>query len=428
VCEPAALYRSRRPERTSFYALLEAHFDQYERVHAERFEPRHGPLRRVVRRAVEGYLDCGRYLGGFARLRCASCRSEHLVAFSCQTRNFCPSCQAKRAALFAEFLSQVVLLPVPHRHVVFTVPKALRALFERERRLLGILARSAFDATRGWMRQALGIDRALPGMVSSIQTFGSFGNWHPHIHALVSTGLVERGGGFHPLGHFDAKAVEARFRRLVLGRLKHAERLSASFHETLLSWTHSGFSVHAGEPVSSEQPEALERLARYVTRAPVGLAKVFPQPDGRVKLLTPPDPKTGRAGRLFDAIDPVHAITTQIPDPRQHMVRYQGAYANRVRKLYRAEVGEKDGAGENKEGAQATHEDDELACVQQRRRSWARLLRRIYEVDPMVCPRCGDELKIVAVITDPVVVDRILAHRRQKKIRSPFEPRAPPAA
>lgn len=63
----------------------------------------------------------------------------------------------------------------------------------------------------------------------------------------------------------------------------------------------------------------------------------------------------------------------------------------------------------------------------QRRRSWARLLRRIYEVDPLVCPRCGEDLKIVAVITDPAVVDRILTHRRARQLESPFESRAPPS-
>lgn len=61
----------------------------------------------------------------------------------------------------------------------------------------------------------------------------------------------------------------------------------------------------------------------------------------------------------------------------------------------------------------------------QRRRSWASLLRRIYEVDPLRCP-CGGEMKIVSVITDPVVVDRILLHRKDKRLKSPFSSRAPP--
>ncbi len=103
-------------------------------AHEERFEPRHGPLRPVVRKVVDQYLDCGRLHGGFARIRCPECRAEHLLA--CQTQNFCPSCQAKRAELLAEKLRAEILAPADHRHWVFTIPKALRGLFDRERRLL----------------------------------------------------------------------------------------------------------------------------------------------------------------------------------------------------------------------------------------------------------------------------------------------------
>ena len=79
VRESAALYRPRRPERTSYYALLERHFEDYTRVHSERYAAKHGMLRRVVRRCVEQFLDCGRYASGFARLRCANCQAEHLI-------------------------------------------------------------------------------------------------------------------------------------------------------------------------------------------------------------------------------------------------------------------------------------------------------------------------------------------------------------
>jgi len=44
------------------------------------------------------------------------------------------------------------------------------------------------------------------------------------------------------------------------------------------------------------------------------------------------------------------------------------------------------------------------------RRSWAQLIKRIYEVDPLVCPSCGGEMKVVAFIIDHAVVDRILRH------------------
>src|SRR5438093_9437653 len=58
--------------------------------------------------------------------------------------------------------------------------------------------------------------------------------------------------------------------------------------------------------------------------------------------------------------------------------------------------------------------------------SWAELLHRVFEVDPLLCV-CGAEMKIVSIITDPRVVDRILRHLESQacRARDPFEPRAP---
>ena len=82
---------------------------------------------------------------------------------------------------------------------------------------------------------------------------------------------------------------------------------------------------------------------------------------------------------------------------------------------------------ETRSWGRAQEEDSASVWEAQRRRSWARLLRRIYEVDPLRCP-CGGELKIVSVITDPVVGNRMLAHRKAKEMKSPFATRAPPPA
>jgi ribosomal protein S27E len=184
---PAPVYRPRHPERTALYRLLDRHFEAYRRVHADRFEPRSGPLRPEVVAAVSAFRDCGRLHGGFARIRCPGCGGEHLLAFSCRTRNLCPSCQAKRSAVFAERVVGEVLLEVAHRHVVFTVPKALRGLIERERGLHGRMARVAWGVIRDGLSEAAVEPDGVPGAVVSLQTFGSYGaNFHPHLHAVVS--------------------------------------------------------------------------------------------------------------------------------------------------------------------------------------------------------------------------------------------------
>jgi hypothetical protein len=60
-----------------------------------------------------------------------------------------------------------------------------------------------------------------------------------------------------------------------------------------------------------------------------------------------------------------------------------------------------------------------------RRQRWAQLVRRVYEVDPLVCPKCGGEMRIIRVILDPAVITTILEHLRKK---TQTGPRAPPRA
>ena len=109
--------------------MLADHFEALERVHEERFEPTHGPLRAVARRAVGRLLDCGLLEHGFARVRCPECRAEFLVAFRCKGRPFCPSCHARRLAEWSLWLDEQLLARVPHRQVVFTIPKRVRPFF-----------------------------------------------------------------------------------------------------------------------------------------------------------------------------------------------------------------------------------------------------------------------------------------------------------
>jgi len=43
-------------------------------------------------------------------------------------------------------------------------------------------------------------------------------------------------------------------------------------------------------------------------------------------------------------------------------------------------------------------------------KGWAAMIRKVYEVDPMVYPKCGGQMKVVAFITDYAAVDRIIDH------------------
>lgn len=53
---------------------------------------------------------------------------------------------------------------------------------------------------------------------------------------------------------------------------------------------------------------------------------------------------------------------------------------------------------------------DQSVSVNESRSAWARLLAKVYEVDPLRCTRCGFQRRVLAVITDPQQVLRILRH------------------
>jgi hypothetical protein len=321
------------------------------------------------------------------------------------------------------------------------------------------------------------------------------------VHALVTEGVVTAEGTFIPLLAPDLEAVCEVFRRLVLAGLRRAERLSDEFHERLLAWSPSGFSVHGAQVAHADEPDRLERLARYVTRAPWALDRVIEGGEGdkddarlgggagdrdgdgahgegtgdcaddggargdggdggqdgvlrggprqagsaaRVRVLTPPDPSSGRTVLELDALEFVHRVTTQIPDPRRHLVRYYGAYASRTRGALRSRrqaaaaatatlPGQTAGLpGQSLPGQPAATGQAAAPCepaqpASPSRANWARLLRRIFEVDPLLCPRCGASLAVVAVLTDPKVVDRILRHLTERGLATSVHARGPPS-
>ena len=319
-------------------------------------------------------------------------------------------------------MTEHVLAPVPHRHVVFTVPKVLRGLFERERRLLSILPRCAHASIQALLREAVDDRHARVGTVASIQTFGSYAaNFHPHVHALITEGAfhVPADGApeFERVQWWDSVTLNELFRRMVLRSLRKAERLRPETEEMLLGWEHSGFSVHTTEPVLPDNTDRLEHLARYITRAPMRLDAISRTEDGRMKVRTPPAPQTGKTSMDLDPLDLIYRICAQIPAPRQHLVRYYGWYGNRARGARKEH-----GVGAPVEAA---------APSSPRSRNWARLLRKIFEVDPMLCPQCGVRMLPVSVVQEVVVIDRILRHLWRVGGNDPWEGttlRGPPAA
>ena len=194
---------------------------------------------------------------------CPSCGEERFVMFSCRSRGFCPSCHSKRLEEWGEWMREELLLDVPHRQVVFTIPRMLRIFFKYKRRLLGNLCQAAVKALLKYL-QALTGTELRPGVVASIQTFGQKINLHVHLQLLVTEGGEDSEGRFHHLASFQDNLLAEFFSREVFALLLGEELISEALVEKIMGWRHSGFSVHS--KVRAQTRKEAERVGKYMIR------------------------------------------------------------------------------------------------------------------------------------------------------------------
>jgi len=105
-------------------------------------------------------------------------------------------------------------------------------------------------------------------------------------------------------------------------------------------------------------------------------------------------------------------VIMHIPEPRKHLIRFYGWYSNlsRGKRRLREEAAGSACPSGDGQAPSVRAKKDQGPDARAMRRSWAQLIKRIYEVDPLVCPSCGSEMKVVAFITEHEVVDKILRH------------------
>jgi hypothetical protein len=253
---------------------------------------------------------------------------------------------------------------------------------------------------------------------------------------------------FHPAPALTTEQlakIQNAIRRRLLRALTRRGVLEPENAKEMATWEHGGgFSLDVGTCIEADDREGLERLLRYCARPALALERlrqldaehlvyesVKPGPGGSVSLLLTP-------------LELISRLAALIPPPRVHRHRYYGVLAPHA--PLRAAVTELAGAkppqptAEIKEfpnkapGAivENAHEPPDPTPAEPLHRKaaryvWALLLARIYEVLPLVCPRCGGAMRIIAFITEAPAIREILGHLGESTAAPPLAPaRGPP--
>ena len=242
--------------------------------------------------------------------------------------------------------------------------------------------------------------------------------------------------------------------------------------ENMLSWPHSGFSVDqsvflaGGRPAGDRAPGTVHdplpvqlvaagqgdsKTGQVVYKAEKDACRAFPDPQGTWKRGQAPfvrstlravpangacplfhDELAAGPKRNFQILSPLEFLaefTQHIPPRGAHLIRYYGWYSNKTRGLRRKAAEQAATANSPLlpgEGQGVRAAPPPVSTPARCSQTWAMLIKRVYEIDPLACPRCGGAMKVIAFIEPPqgALIEKILRHCG---LWNPSSPRAPPA-
>ena len=350
---------------------------------------------------------------------------------------------------------------------MLSLPIPLRGLFAVHPELLTLVLRIVHRAINTHLIKQTHIERkdAATGAVTLIQRFGSAANLNTHLHALVLDGVYQitaegavfiEATGPSPaqlqtllhkiikrimklltrLGHLieedgitylartdhgdpdnvlaPLQAASTTYRiamgpragrkvlTLVGGIAGGGERSEPHRSRDVLCANDQGFSLHAGVHCAAEDRQGIEQLCRYITRPAISNERLAINREGNVVLKLKTPWRNGTTHILLTPMEFMQQLAALVPRPRLHLIRFHGVLASNAK--LRSQVvpvpAQQKTAGEGN----CNHEHSGPV-----RMTWARLLKRVFDIDVEKCA-CGGKLKLVAVIEEPAVIEKILKH------------------
>jgi hypothetical protein len=186
----------------------------------------------------------------------------------------------------------------------------------------------------------------------------------------------------------------------------------------------AGFSLHAGVATNANERAKLERLCRYITRPAVSTKRLSMTRNGQVRYELKTPWRNGTTHVIFEPLDimyrmygmlraqgcagaAISRLVALVPKPRINLTRFHGVFASNSQ--YRTLVTPAK-RGRGKRAKVPNEAQDQTPAEKQTSITWAKRLKRVFDIDIETCSECGDEVRIIASIEDPVVISKILAY------------------
>ena len=361
----------------------------------------------------------------------------------------------------------------PLRQWVLSFPFPLRLLFAKDPQIMGLVLNLVHRAISTYLIKKAGFKKksgAKTGSVTFIQRFGGSLNLNIHFHIMYLDGIYtfeQEKASFHPITppsqseldhllktiaqrtvkllekrglivkdegaeHLNINATEAIDHihsssityRIALGKYKGQKALTLKTlpnqkkQKPFLA-QYSGFSLHAGIFSPAHDREKRERLCRYISRPSLSEERLSLNAQGQVVYKLKTAYRNGTTHIILDSLDFLSRLASLIPRPRVHLTRFHGVFAPHFK--YRSLVTPQPSLSDK------TSPTEQKKSKQSYSIGWAKILKRVFDIDIQTCSKCGGQIKVMTAIHNPKIIKKILTHLGENsKVPELSPPRGPP--
>ena len=212
-----------------------------------------------------------------------------------------------------------------------------------------------------------------------------------------------------------------------------------------------GFDLHGAVRIDGDDDEGRERLLRYCARPAIALDRIELLRDGTIAYRVK-TPRRGKTHRVMTPVEFLARLAALTPPPRYPLTRYAGVLAPSAK--WRKRVVPKPRPKTKSPPCAAQRAEEQVPSASPRdaqdivqnapivevgetflsvkhwgrlldgellaespRVDWAKLMRRTFPFDVLVCPRCQGRMRLLAAVTDEAEAKKILAHLGVKRAR-----------
>jgi len=339
-------------------------------------------------------LGCGEYENGYAKYICPGCLWDKRVPFSSKS-SFCLSCAKTYTSNFVETVQNMLHEGVKYRHLVLTVPEALRVWFYRyPTEMYDGLIKIAVPMMNDAVSTAKGREIEM-GYIVVLQTAGRAANYNSHLHIIMTGGGLDKKEKWQELGYIPYTMLHKKWQYHLFGKVKEVlgekEEVVRLIDELWQRYP-KGLVAHLKEKAVPKMEGLARYVAKYVVSPPIALSRIinYDRERGVVKYWYQ-DHQKGKQEVEISREQFIGRMVQHILPKGFKRVRYYGLQATcklkKVVEILKQAI---------KRVVQGVfdwfNKEAEPAVV---KLSYRERMKRAYGKDPLLCERCGEEMWVV---------------------------------